>query len=634
MAKMNASAPALLLLAGMVVAAGGCRPPEEARSGPIPVPPDYLQAEVPEPYVDTEAYGSERAVVDSLASAEPERYVTFAGVEPAEDDLLRLHYNDDPDTLNPITASDNVSNAFQRWVYETLAVPNFADPDEFLPGLATHWEFDEEELEFTIHLRRGVMWHPMELPSGEPLPPTEFTSRDVAFSFACVLNPHVDAAHIRSYYENPAATGDDDRYRIALEVVDRYTVKVRWTEPYLLAREFTFGGFPMIPRHVFSVDENGEPFSFDFSSREFAEGFNHHWANTLMCGTGPMQYHRWLRNIRLELIRNEDYWGPPFYFSRMVMTRISNTNTAIRKLMQNELDLAGIPEKDHFLQGFGDPAVHEGRVNLVAYEYPGFRYIGYNLNRPFLEERQVRQALAHATPVGQMIDLVFHGLAVPVTGPFLPGSSANDDSLPPIPYDLDEARRLLDEAGWRDTTGDGIRDKIVDGRRVSARFEMMIFSESPSFRTAAELYKDSLRRIGVHVDLTPTAWALMLDRLNSKEFDATLLGWGTSWKTDPFQLWHGSQADVPNSSNFVGYRNPEVDRLIEELRRTLDEERQVELYHQIHRHIYEDQPYTFLFSEMQTAGMHSRIENVRFYRIRPAHNASEWFSTAARPVAR
>ncbi len=103
-----------------------------------------------------------------------------------------------------------------------------------------------------------------------------------------------------------------------------------------------------------------------------------------------------------------------------------------------------------------------------------------------------------------------------------------------------------------------------------------------------------------------------------------------AWKDDPYQIFHGSQADVPDSSNAGGYRNPQVDRLIDELRVTLDPKRQIDLYHKIHRLIYEDQPYTFLFADKETAGYDARLENVRFYKIRPCVDSREWFSSRPR----
>ena len=556
---------------------------------------------------------------------------TDGGVKPARDDVLLLAYSNDPNTLNALTASDTVSGAFQRQVYESLGQTDYNDPDNILPALATGWEFDEETLTFTIHLRKGVKWHPMSLPNGTALPAKEFTSRDVKFSFDCVLNPHVEAAHLRSYFEDPDAEDESQRYKIKVTIVDDYTVKVKWTKPYFLAKEFTLGSVPMMPRHVYSVDETGEPISYDFTSKEFADGFNTHWANKLMCGTGPMMFRNWNRNERLELVRFNDYWGKPFYFSQLIMQCIPNTNTMVQQVLKNDLDWGAFPEKDLWLQSESNANVKAGKVKLVDFDYPGYRYIGYNLNRPIFKDKRFRWALAHATPVQQMIDTVFKGLAMPVAGPFLPGSTACDDSIKPVPYDLEKARQLLDEAGWKDTDGDGVRDKEIDGVRMSAFFDMMIFADSRAFKTIAEMYQEDCRKIGVKVQLSPTKWALMLDKLNAKEFDATMLGWGTGWqKSDPFQLWHSSLADVPSSSNFIGYVNPEVDELINELRVTMNEEKQKELYHKIHRLIYDDQPYTFLFSEKQTAGYDTRIENVKFYRIRPCIDSREWFTNRPR----
>lgn len=556
-------------------------------------------------------------------------HLTRSGKPPAESDTLLLIYGSDPDTLNLITSNDSQSSTFQMFVYEPLAERTFDDPDTFEPVLAESWEFDEPTLTYTIHLRKGVMWHPIALPNGKELPPREFTSKDVKFTFDCILNPQVEAAALRSYYDNPDAKNDAQRYKIKVTVVDKYTVKVKWTEPYLLATEFTLG-IGIMPRHVYSVDENGEPISFDFASKEFADGFNNHWANTTMCGTGPMIFKEWRKEQEVTLERNPNYWGEPFYFSRIVYQYNSNPNTALQKTLQGDVDWAGIPEKDLYIQSQDHPNVKAGKVKLVQYDYPGYRYMGYNLRRDFFKDAKVRWALSHAVPVDEIIGKLYYGLAVRVTGPFLPGSPANDPDLKPVEYNLEKARQLLDEAGWVDSDQDGTRDKIVAGEKVPARFDLMIYSDSPSYKSIAEIVQENCRKIGVEVILTPAKWPLMLQKLRKKEFDATILGWALSWRGDPFQIWHGSQADLPESSNSIGYANPEVDKLIETLRRTLDEKKQTELYREIHRLIYADQPYTFLFSEKATAGLNARIQNVKFYPIRPGYDMREWWATSPR----
>lgn len=549
---------------------------------------------------------------------------------PAAADTLALAYPDDPDTLNALIASDTVSEAFHRWVYEPLANAKFANPDELEPALAERWEFDEERLEYTIHLRKGVKWHPLTLPNGTPLPEKEFTARDVKFSFDCVLNPNAETTALRSYFEDPEAADADQRYKIKVSVVDNYTLKVRWTRPYFLMDEWTLAAVPIIPRHVYSVDENGEPISLDFSSEEFAQGFNTHWANNKMCGTGPMRYVDWRRDDRLVLERNDAYWGAPFFFSRVVFSCERNPLTLLNKALSRELDWTAISQKDQFLQIASDANVTSGRVLRKEYDYPGYRYIGYNLRRPFLNERDVRHALSSCVPIDDIIREVFKGLARPLTGPFQPGTPAYNPSVPRVAYDLKKAAELLDRAGWKDTDQDGVRDKLIDGRPVPARFKLMIYGDAPQYLAAAQLIQANCRKVGVDVVIDPAKWALMLDRLRTKDFDAAMLGWALSWRPDPFQIWHSSQAEAPDSSNAIGFQNPEVDRLIEELRRTRDRDAQVPLYHEIHRLIAEDQPYTFLLVDLGTGVLNSRIENVVFYKPRPCYDAREWGAVTPR----
>jgi ABC-type transport system substrate-binding protein len=556
----------------------------------------------------------------------PDDALTRGGVKPGSDTLM-LTYSNDPNTINPVLANDTVSEDFMRWVVDSLADRKFDNPDEFEPQLAERWEFDESQLEYTIHLRKGVKWHPTKFPDGTPIPSREFTSADVKFTFDCILNKSIDAASLRSYYEDPDAKEEADKIKITLTVLDKYTLKVKWKKPYFQATEFTLG-IQMIPKHVYSVDEKGEPISNDISSEEFAKGFNNHWHNSALCGTGEMIFSKWTKNERLELTRNPDYWGKPFYFSKVVFQSIPNNNTSLQMLLNGQLDSAGISEKNLYMQTKNDKAVQEGKVTLDQYSYPGYRYLGWNLKRDIFKEKAVRQALARAIPVQKIIDKILYGLAKPLTGPFLPGSSSYDDTLPLIPYDPEAAKKMLDEAGWK-AGPNGVRAKSIDGKSRSLSFDLIIYADSMMYKTIAEVIKEEFRQIGVDVQISPVKWPLMLEKLHKKEFDACLLGWALSWKQDLFQIFHGSQAEVPESSNAIGYKNAELDKLIEEHRVTMDEKKQVPLYKRMHRIIYEDQPYAFLFMDTQTGGHLSRIKNVQYYKIRPCRDHREWYALPA-----
>jgi ABC-type transport system substrate-binding protein len=301
--------------------------------------------------------------------------------------------------------------------------------------------------------------------------------------------------------------------------------------------------------------------------------------------------------------------------------------------LQNEIDWVRIPEKNLFLDGKDHENVKSGKVAAFDFDYPGFRMVAYNQKRDFFKDKRVRWALSHAIPVDQIIDVVFKGLAVRMTGPLTYGSSAYDASVPPVPFDLEKSAKLLNEAGWEDTDGNGIRSKSINGKKIQATFDLMIYSDNPSFLTVAEIIKENCRKVGVDVQISPAKWGLMLQKMRKKEFDAVMGGWAMDWKQDLFQVWHSSQADLPDSSNAIGYANKELDKLIDELRVCLDKDRQIELYHQMHRMIHDDQPYTFLFTEKFTCFGDGRLKNVKFYKIRPGYDIREWYATKPRVLA-
>ena len=353
-------------------------------------------------------------------------------------------------------------------------------------------------------------------------------------------------------------------------------MKVKWLKPYFQADEFTLG-VAVIPQHVFSVNEKRRTDLRDFSSKEFADGFNNHWANRQMCGTGPMIFKEWVKEQRVVLERNPNYWGQPFYFSKLVYRHISNQNTVLQQLLQNDFDRAAIAEKDHYVQSLDHPNVESGKVVLEKYDYPAYRYLGYNLKREFLQG-QARPAGYRACGADRPDHRKdFPRLGHAHHGPFLPGSPANDAVAQAADVRSGcsttiARRRRLEDGRRRIGAEQGDRWRAVD-----AKFDLMIFTDSQTFRSVAEIIQDNCRKVGVEVNISPVKWALMLQKLRKKEFDATILGWAMSWKDDPYQIWDSSQADLPESSNHIGYANPEVDKLIAELRVTMDPKAQTPL---------------------------------------------------------
>ena len=497
--------------------------------------------------------------------------------EPVEGDWLIYHLGAEPGTLNPIVATDAYEGVINSGnIYETL-IERDNETLELKPLLAESWEISEDKLTYTFKIREGVKWH-----DGTP-----FTSADIVFSYKTIMNPKVDAPQLRSYYQEIRD----------VEAIDDHTVKFTYARPYFLALEFC-GGMPIVPKHVF---EEGD--------------FNTNPAGRKPVGTGPFKFVKWTTGREVVLEKNPDYWGEKPHINRIVFRIITDSSVALQVLKRQELDVASLTpiqwEKQTNSPDF------EKHFDKFSYFTPNYSYIGWNSKRPFFADKRVRTALTHLVNRDLILDRVMYGLGAIVTNPFYINSPEYDKSIEPIPYDPAAARKLLEEAGWVDHDGDGIRDK--DGVKFS--FEFLIPGGSETGEKIATILKEELDGIGINMTIRKTEWAVFTTRLNERNFDAVTLAWSMGIETDPYQIWSSSQAE--SGSNFIGFKNAEVDRLIETARKEFDRDKRIELYRQFSEIIHEEQPYTFLFCRKATVAVNKRFENVTVYPL--GIEPTEWY---------
>jgi len=141
----------------------------------------------------------------------------------------------------------------------------------------------------------------------------------------------------------------------------------------------------------------------------------------------------------------------------------------------------------------------------------------------------------------------------------------------------------------------------------------------------AVMYKEDLKKVGIDMVIRKLEWAVFLENVQRWKFDACAMAWTLEANPDPYQLFHSSQADISASSNHVGYKNAELDRLIELNREEFDREKRIEYCRQMHRIINEDQPYTFFLTGQRLSAMDKRIHNILTYPIRPCLIFNEWY---------
>ena len=217
------------------------------------------------------------------------------------------------------------------------------------------------------------------------------------------------------------------------------------------------------------------------------------------------------------------------------------------------------------------------------------------------------------------------GLGKRCTGPMPAFIPQYDKTLPPIPFDLDKAKQLLEEAGWVDSDGNGIREKVIEGVKTEFEFSLTIYGSSKEYKTIGDIYKEDLAKVGVKMNVQPQEWSNLLKKVDSKEFDAVTLAWVSGPDVDFRQIWHSSEADKPQSSNYISFRSEAGDKIIEELEEEFDVEKRHALAKQFHKLIYDEQPYTFFYTRQSKYFWNKELENVKAQLTRPYLNARAWY---------
>lgn len=477
----------------------------------------------------------------------------------------------EPDVLNPVTNTSSYEVTVVDRIYESLLKLDNQSL-KFKPHLASRWEISPDHLRYTFHLRRDVSWQ-----DGKA-----FTADDVLYTYEKIQDPKVDAAVLRNYYRDV----------IKAEKLDPYTVRFTYREPYFRALTM-LGSLTVIPKHLF---ENGED-------------FNNHSLNRGPVGTGPYRLREWKTGRFIRLERNEAYWGEKPDIRSLYYKILPDSVSAFQSLKKGKLDLLDLTA----IQWERQTETPAFRRQYIKHRYfspsAGYSFIGFNLKKPLFESRAVREAISHAVDRKKIVEKLLFNQAKVTTGPAYSLSPSYDVSLPIPQYDLELTKKILDEAGWFDHNGDGIRDK----GGADLRFSFLYTAGSSFAEKLANILREDLAKCGIKMEPTRTEWVTFTRQLQQGDFDMVILAWTALLEEDHYQVFHSSQAK--GGSNFVSFSSPEADRLMERARREFDPEARAKMNREIHRILYREQPYIFLFEAPSLVARHKRFQNVTVYPI-------------------
>lgn len=486
-------------------------------------------------------------------------------------------------TLNPILSTDTASNAVIRLIFNGLVKLN--EKLEIVGDLAENWDYSPDGLVWTFHLRKNVKWH-----DGQP-----FTAADVKYTYDAIRDPD---------YTGVRATDFEPIQKV--ETPDDYTVKITLKEPYApLLNCLTIG---IIPKHLFESTP--------------IKDMRQNPATMNPVGTGPYKFKTYVKGQYLQLEANPDYFLGAPKIKETIFKIYQDNQVELTAFEKGDIDYMPAIQPDDLDRIQKELA---GKVDFREYSENRVAYFGLKQNHPILKDKLVRQALAYGLDREQIVRDVLKGRGTVLNSILTPVSWAYaGDQLNSYKYDPEKAKALLEQAGWKPGP-DGIR--VKNGQRLS--FEVLTRSGDKQIEAVMNIAQQQWKDIGVEVKPQYLEFSVLCAQyLDVAKFQAYLLG--MSLRTDPdFYLYFDSKAAVNDKGQLVGfndveYKNPQLDKLLEEGRRTLDLAKRKEIYIEAQKIVNEDLPWLFLYSRKVVSGMNNRIKGVIWSPLGPIEQ-QQWY---------
>ncbi len=537
--------------------------------------------------VDTRDY-------ESIVAGLQDNAANFAYTIGAHGGQITYSTIGEPLTFNLALANDSSSSGYLSYLFEGLTEISWLT-NEVEPALAESWEHSEDGLTWTFHLRKDVTWH-----DGQP-----FTAHDVDFTFNRIIYnddiPTTDRAAFTFRYIDEE-TGEWTEGRMTVRALDEYTVE--FVLPIPFAPFLRSMGAAIYPRHILESYVNDGTFESVWDIETDPRD---------VIGTGPFTIERYDTEERLVLRRYPNYWLKDAagnnlpYLDAIVYHIVEDFETELELFKDGVTDVHGVlGEEYEHLRPF------EAEGNFTIYRRgPGFgtSFLTFNLNpganaetgTPFVapgklawfQNVKFRQAVAHSVDKSAIVAEIQHGLGYPQWASISPaaGDFHNND-VPRFDYDVARANEILDELGWVDTNGDGIRED-QDGNTIE--FTLATNGDNSVRAAISQRLAAGMLAIGIKANYESVEFGELVGQLTaSYDWEAIVIG--LTGSTDPYSgivIWHSSESLHlwhPNQPEPATEWEAEIDDLYIRAAQELDHAKRVELYHQAQDIIAEKLP--------------------------------------------
>jgi peptide/nickel transport system substrate-binding protein len=500
----------------------------------------------------------------------------------------------EPEMLSEILNSMATNNMVCNLLFSKFV--KFDDHFNLVPDLITaiptekNGGISADHRTYTYHLRSDARWH-----DGVPV-----TSKDARFTYEIIMDPKVNVESREGWdVVDNVATPDDT------------TIVFHLKRPYPDFVAETFYDESVLPEHCLR-DSRGEL----FHSAKF-----HH----APIGSGPFKFESWTPGSNLTLVANHDYYGEGPYLDQIIFKFVPDENALLVQLKTGEVDMLDNANINFIGQLKDIAGIHVYKTPMLMYEH-----LDLNTEHPILKDQRVRRALSYATDKQEIADRIYNGLVkVAALDEFDASSYFSADAASRATFDPAKARRLLLEAGWKDTDGDGILDRNGQPLKLS----IAASAGQPNRERTELVLRDQWRKVGVDLELgnfSPTVlYGTYEDGgiLKCGKFDVAMYAWLSSPAPSRREALYASTAVPPYGQNHPRYVNDELTHLLEEGGSEPDGAKRAAIYQRVQEILVDAAPVIPLFWYTAIDPVTVRLHNFRPNATQSADtwNANQWY---------
>lgn len=523
----------------------------------------------------------------------------------------------DPVNLHPCAAPTVPSTAIRSLTEEYLMIVDLEHPKEIPLLIKSFPQVSKDGLQYTYELLDEAQWD-----DGTPI-----TVEDVIFTMKANKCPLVNNSSLKSYAENLKTiipeTGNPKKFTMVMK--GPYVSNVNFVTNFpIISRKFFDPGnilshytFEQFDDPSFKAGDDLNKWSIEFNDGKYGNDLNFFY------GAGPYKVVSWDQGATVTLQRKANHWTkqlktPNIYQNafpdQIIFKIVTGESAQILELKSQTIDATNIIGTKALTELQRDSSFNRN-YNSAFIENYGQNYIALNTrpdgvtHKKIFDDLKVRKAFALLTPVDQIIQVVVLGKANRWPTMISPLKPEFNKDLALIPFDVQRAKKLLDEAGWKDSDGDGIRDKEIQGEKIPLQVEFSYYNQGNLTKDIANMMVEAASQGGVKIIPKPLEAGVLFQNAKDHDFDMLILGWSVSaLQEDYTQIWHTSSW-ANKGGNYSGFGNAASDALIDSIKYTLNDLLRHEMSKRFQKMVYDEQPYIFLYSTYRKVVIHKRWGN-------------------------